>query len=107
MSLQRTAGLVTGLALLLALADMPSGYYRFLRVLVTTCAVFLAFWTWSRGRNLLALALGVAAILFNPIIPIYLYRRSTWAPLDIGFAILFLAVALGAGSDKRDKHPTP
>jgi len=32
-------------------------------------------------------------ILFNPVFPIYLYRKSIWIPMDIITGILFLLIA--------------
>lgn len=32
-------------------------------------------------------------ILFNPVFPIYLYRKSVWIPIDIITGILFLLIA--------------
>jgi hypothetical protein len=37
---------------------------------------------------------GLMAILFNPIIPIYLYDRDIWIPIDIVGAIIFIVKGL-------------
>lgn len=83
------ARVIAAALLFLALADLPYGYYTLLRLFV--CAVgaygaYLAYmakqqgWTWT---------LGALAVLFNPIIPVYL-EREIWAPIDVGVAVVLL-----------------
>jgi len=77
------------LLLFIAVLHLPIAYYRFLRVVVFIGALLVMFrnkkewlfWTMSFA--------GIA-ILFNPILPIYLYKRSIWMPIDIVVGILFL-----------------
>ena len=35
----------------------------------------------------------VTAIVFNPLIPIYLRHKSEWMPVDIIFGVVFLVTA--------------
>jgi hypothetical protein len=76
--------------LLLALASLPIGYYTFLRILITLVAVIVTVNEYKKGINLWVVLFGLTAILFNPIVPIYLYDKSIWAPIDALSAILFL-----------------
>lgn len=39
------------------------------------------------------LLLGIV-VIFNPIIPVYLYKKSLWVPIDIISAIIFSVSAL-------------
>jgi hypothetical protein len=76
--------------LLIATAKMPYGYYTFTRIVVSGFAALLAFIAWEGGPALRtwSVIFGVVALLFNPIVPIYL-KRTTWFGFDIGAAILF------------------
>lgn len=78
----------TGL-LLLALMDLPIGFYTFLRIVVTIGAVALVVTEYENGINFWIVAFGLIAILFNPLIPVYLGDKSAWMPIDFIAAILF------------------
>lgn len=78
--------------LLLAMADMPSGYYVFMRIVVCLSCCIIARGSYNRDNSINAsvVLFGLMAILFNPIIPIYLYDRDIWIPIDIIGAIIFI-----------------
>lgn len=83
--------LFSSVLLLLALADMPSGYYVIMRIIVCLISSVIAYSEFKdEGVNLSVVIFGVIAILFNPIIPVYLYDRDIWAPIDIISAIAFV-----------------
>lgn len=75
--------------LLLAIADMPMGYYTFLRIVVTIGAILIIISDYKEGINAWVIVFGIIAILFNPIIPIYLHDKELWVMLDIIAAIIF------------------
>ena len=79
----------TGL-LFIALADLPIGYYTFLRIVVTIGAVSVIVTEFESGINFWIVAFGIIAIVFNPLIPVYLNNKDIWMPIDILAAILFL-----------------
>lgn len=83
--------LIVAIALLLALAPLPIGYYTFLRILVTISSIFIIAKELKIGLTIWFIFFGITAIIFNPIIPIYLYQKSLWMPIDIVAAILFLS----------------
>jgi hypothetical protein len=76
--------------LLLALANLPIGFYTLLRIIVTIGAVVVVVAEFEKGVNFWVIAFGLTAILFNPLIPVYLSNKKTWMPIDIVIAILFL-----------------
>jgi hypothetical protein len=78
----------TGL-LLLALTDLPIGYYTILRIVVTIGAVVVVITEFENGINFWVIAFGLITILFNPLIPVYLGNKSTWTPIDLITALLF------------------
>ena len=76
--------------LIIATARLPYGYYTFTRIVVFSAAGLITLASWDDGKiaRLFAVPLILLAILFNPLVPIYL-KRSTWFYLDIGAAIIF------------------
>lgn len=88
--------LIPAALLLLAMADMPSGYYVFMRIVVCLSCCIIARSSYNRGNSINAsvVLFGLMAILFNPIIPIYLYDRDIWILIDIVGAIIFIIKGL-------------
>lgn len=82
--------LFCALSLLVACFPLPIGYYTFLRIIVSGCAMLIVIKVLRRDANLLGIAFVIMMILFNPIHPIYLYEKSLWLPIDIISALLFL-----------------
>jgi len=80
--------------LFLALFDLPIGYYTFLRIVVTIGAVVVIVKEFENGLGFWVISFGLIAILFNPIIPVYLHDKEIWAPIDIIAGILFLIKGL-------------
>lgn len=78
----------TGL-LLLALTDLPIGYFTFLRIAITIGAVVVIITEYENGINFWVITFGLITILFNPLIPVYLGNKSAWIPIDLLTAILF------------------
>ena len=77
--------------LLFGAFNLPYGYYTFLRIAVTLYTLLLAFYAHDRSKtNIVILFIGIA-ILFNPLIPIYL-SKDIWRIIDIVTAILLLAI---------------
>jgi hypothetical protein len=75
----------------IALADgLPYGYFTLLRFVVCAVSLYVAYklndvkegswWVWG---------FGLLAVLFNPIIPIYLTREQ-WQPIDLVIGIFLL-----------------
>ena len=72
---------------------LPYAFYAALRLAVSGAALILALQRWGRAR-MLAIALAVLAVLFNPILPLKLYSAAAWAPLNVGAIILLLIAAM-------------
>lgn len=81
--------LVPAALLVGAIAPWPYGYYTLLRFVVCIAAVWLAVLDYQRSRSvgLWVVTLGVAAITFNPLVPVHL-SRDIWFFVDIGMAVL-------------------
>lgn len=46
----------------------------------------------------------VILIIFNPFIPIYLYRKSLWIPIDTITGILFLLIAFTKKPEQKKEQ---
>ena len=76
------------LFLLGALGDWEYGYYQLLRWAVFIAGAYSAYIVNKKHRNAWVWIFGAVAILFNPILPVYL-TRDTWQILDIITAVIF------------------
>jgi len=77
------------IALLLAISSIwPYGYYQLLRWLIAGTAVFLIFIASELEKRAWIWIIAAIAILFNPIIPIYL-SKEIWVVIDFIAAIIF------------------
>lgn len=68
--------------LILGCFHLPIGYYTFLRIVVCIVAVTLLFYPKSESVTYRHIVNGLVAILFNPIIPIYLHSKTAWVVID-------------------------
>ena len=71
--------------LFLAVLPLGSGYYDILRLVVSIAALVNI----SRGSFIFIPIL----ILFNPLIPVYLYDKAVWAIIDIVSGLVFWNVS--------------
>lgn len=71
---------------------LPIEYYTFLRILVSVGALIVLYNTLSFKQYYFSIIFLIILILFNPIFPIYLYRKNVWIPIDTVTGILFLLI---------------
>ena len=86
--------------LIIAIFNLPIGYYTFMRIGVTAASIYLISQKLRNGVNLQIVILGIIGILFNPIWPIYLGSKSAWKPIDIIASIIFLILAFNKNQTK-------
>jgi len=87
----RLANFVAGAMLLIGIADLPYGYYTFLRIVVFVVSLYSVYQIKDSEKNVWILLYVGLAILFNPIIPIHLYDKEIWMVID-GLAGVFMFV---------------
>ncbi len=76
--------------LLLAIPPIwPYGYYTLLRLVVCGTAVYIVWNTKKLNKKRWMWIMGFIALLFNPLIPIYL-DKATWSFIDLVVAIIFI-----------------
>lgn len=85
----KTFLLVCSGLLLLAMASLPIGFYTLLRIVVTIGAVAAVISEIDKGINFWVVIFGIIAIVFNPLIPVYLGDKDVWMPIDLIAAVLF------------------
>lgn len=86
----RGISIAAALVLLIGVFNLPIGYYTLLRVVVFIAALAIAYVEFNeRGINFWTVIFAIILILFNPLIPIYLYQKSIWIPVDIISAAIF------------------
>ena len=71
-------------------APLPYGYFTLLRLVVTVVFAWAAYVAYQRKHNILPYAFGLSALLFNPVIPIYL-DKTLWTVIDIAAGFFLLA----------------
>ena len=88
---------------LMAIADLPYVYYQFLRMAITIIAGINAVSVAQRENKTLLIAFFAVAILFNPLIPIYL-DKETWTSIDLLIGLFFGAIAFIKTIDNNEKN---
>jgi hypothetical protein len=94
--------LICAALLFIGLIDLPIGYYTLLRIVVTIGAVAVVVSEFQNGLNIWVLIFGLIAVLFNPIIPVYLNDKSAWMQIDIIGGIIFIIKSLTIKSNKNE-----
>jgi hypothetical protein len=101
LNLARWLGAIGAALSLVAILDLPYGYYTFNRVALTAIAVLLGMLAVKCGAPGWLLLLVPIAVLWNPAVPIYL-DRETWTPLNLlAAAALFLSGFLLGRSNQK------
>jgi len=99
----RTLLLICAGLLFIGLIDLPTGYYTLLRIAVTIGSVAIVVTEFENGLNFWVITFGLIAIIFNPLIPIYLNDKSAWIPIDIIGGIIFAIKSFYNGPEKLDR----
>lgn len=81
-----TCCIILGIALL----PISGGFYTLVRIIITIGAIVAVFQNSSNEINIWSIIFGIIAILFNPIVPIYLHDKGGWMLIDIIAIILFI-----------------
>ena len=85
--------IASGILLVIAmLTGLPYGYYILLRWVVCGVSIFNAIGFSKTKFTAWVWIFGALAILFNPLIPVYL-TKSSWVGIDLIAAIIFFLAA--------------
>jgi hypothetical protein len=80
--MERVTKLVLSLLFFLCLADMPYGYYQFVRFAGLVGFAILAYQAYEQGRQVEMIIYGGLALLFQPFFKIALGRQM-WNVVDV------------------------
>lgn len=78
----KTTAYILGVSTLLGALNLPIGYYTFLRVLVTLGALWILYNTNDNKIEGWDFFFIISAIIFNPVMPVYL-NKALWIIIDI------------------------
>ena len=83
--------LVASIFLFIAVADLPFGYYKFMRLVVFLSAIYTCYISYIKSAkiNFGVWSFGLIAILFNPVFPFY-FGRSGWKTTDVIVGLIFV-----------------
>jgi hypothetical protein len=74
--------------ILVGLRSQPIGYYTLLRWAVCIAAIWVGVLAAKNGKAAWLLLLAPAAVLFNPIVPVYLMTKAAWLPWNVATGVL-------------------
>ncbi|MBM1105038.1 hypothetical protein JQC67_02690 [Aurantibacter crassamenti] len=103
-NISRIISVCCALLLLIALFHAPREYYWLLRTVVSIGALLVIIQNVTNPYWVVLFA--IVLILFNPIFPIYLYKKLLWMPIDIIVGTLFL-IEIIINRPKKVKVLTP
>jgi len=77
------------IVLAIGILPMPIGYYTLSRLVVCASALYFAISFYKKKDNTNLWIFGFIAILYNPIIPVYLYEKAIWIIVNLITIFLF------------------
>ncbi|MDR6463624.1 DUF6804 family protein [Chryseobacterium sediminis] len=86
---------------------LPIEYYTFLRIIISIGALLVLYNTLSSKQHYFSILFLIILILFNPVFPFYLYRKSIWIPIDIITGILFLLINFVERKEQKKEKEVP
>lgn len=85
-----------------AVFPWPIGYYTLLRFIVCGAAAYVAYLSYECKTVWAMWTFGIMAVLFNPIMKIYL-GRELWLLVDVVAAILFIVGIIKVKTNKTTR----
>ena len=73
--------------LLIGILPLPYGYYTLLRIVATGAFIWAAITAHKNGERTLPWMFALSAIIYNPILPVYL-TKAIWTILNLGGAAM-------------------
>jgi len=93
---------VASIMLIIALSELPYGYYMVLRFVVCgVSALGILHYLGTDNRGV-AFILFIVAIVFNPLQPIH-FERSTWVMIDLFAAGILLLSIFGIPKEENEQ----
>lgn len=84
---------ISGILLLLAIPSWwPYSFYTLLRWIICLTSIYTAYGFFKSKLTGWSIVFGTIAVIFNPLIPVYL-NKSSWVGIDFISSILFFLSA--------------
>lgn len=97
---------VSSIAVLVGLADMPYGYYGLLRIVLSLTGAVGLVEARRRGLETYMWVFGVVAVVYNPVVPLKLGDKSLWGVVNIATLIALWAGARRLAATVRRSGPS-
>ncbi len=75
--------------LAIGILPMPYGYYTLLRLVICGCSLYFAYHLYEKKDTAFVWVFGFIAVLYNPVIPVYLYEKEIWIVVNLISAFVF------------------
>jgi len=85
--------LILAILFFVCLADMPYGYYEFIRFIALAAFAWLSYKSYEEGSKGLCFMYAALAILFQPLFKIFL-GRTLWNIVDVMVGIFLIATII-------------
>jgi len=82
--------IIISCCLFIGIANLPIGYFTFLRIITSTGAILIIVKEYNQEINYWIITFAIIAVIFNPIMPIYLNSKAAWTPIDLITGGVFL-----------------
>jgi hypothetical protein len=76
-------------ALLVAIADLPYGYYQLLRWAVCGIGIYSVYLAYKQKKKAWIWTFGIIALVFNPIFRFH-FGKAGWQVIDVMAGIIYL-----------------
>ena len=77
------------IVLAIGILPLPIGYYTLSRLVVSASALYFVYNHYKQNNNTNIWIFSFIAVLYNPIIPIYLYEKLIWIIINIITILVF------------------
>jgi len=83
------ASVICTVLVVIGVFELPYGYYTLLRICLCGAAIAVIFLAYDSLNEVSRWLFGAIAVLYNPIIPIYLGDKSVWIVLNVITVLVF------------------
>ena len=97
------ASVICTVLVVIGVFELPYGYYTLLRIGLCGAAIAVIFLAYDSLSEVSRWLFGAIAVLYNPIIPIYLGDKSVWIVLNVLTVLVFWFIF---GMVHRSSRPT-
>ena len=77
------------IVLIIAILPLPIGYYTLSRLVVCGSSIYFAYNFFNKKDVTRTWIFGFFAVLYNPVVPVYLYEKIIWTIVNIITIVVF------------------